>query len=410
MILLMAWRNTWRNPTRSMVVIAAIALGIWAAMFMTGFATGISRSYINNAIESSLSHIQIHERAFMNDRSVNHYLKNLGDIEKIISQNTEVKAFSIRTIVDGMVASSKMTRGVMIQGIDKSKEPQVSTIPNKLIAGNFFNSEKKNQIVIGKKLAEKLKVKLRSKVVLTFQDLEGTITAGAFRVAGIFESGNGPFDEGNVFIQQKDVNRLLITNSNDQSLIIGHELAILLKTNKHLEEVEGQLEKELPDLQIDTYREAAPDLQLYETQLENISLIYLTIILLALVFGIINTMLMAVLERIKELGMLMAIGMNKLRVFLMIVMETVLLCLIGTPVGMILGYLTTTYLKKYGIDLSAFSKSLQQFGLAEQVYFDVDPSVYIQIPTMVTITALLAAIYPALKAIRLRPVEAIRKI
>ena len=132
--------------------------------------------------------------------------------------------------------------------------------------------------------------------------------------------------------------------------------------------------------------------------------------MLALSFGIINTMLMAVLERIRELGMLMAIGMNKLKVFTMIVLETIMLVAVGAPVGVLLGTLTIAFLGHRGIDLSAFSDTLKMYGMSDTIYFQVEPVVYLQMAIAVSVTALLASIYPALKAIRLRPVEAIRKI
>jgi ABC-type antimicrobial peptide transport system permease subunit len=132
--------------------------------------------------------------------------------------------------------------------------------------------------------------------------------------------------------------------------------------------------------------------------------------MLALVFGIINTMLMAVLERYRELGMLMAVGMNKLRVFTMIVLETIMLAIVAVVPGLVLGYATVTYFGKNGIDLSAFSKGMQQFGMSDIVYTDLDPGFYVQLAMAVGITAVIGAIYPAYKAIRLKPVEAIRKI
>ncbi|MEO0340392.1 MAG: FtsX-like permease family protein, partial [Bacteroidota bacterium] len=159
---------------------------------------------------------------------------------------------------------------------------------------------------------------------------------------------------------------------------------------------------DFPSLLVENYRERAPDVELYESMLGSLSLIYLIIIMLALVFGIINTMLMAVLERLRELGMLMAIGMNKLKVFLMIVTETLLLTLVGAPVGLALGALTVAYVGKRGLDLSAFSSTMEMYGMANVVYFDLAPEVYWQVVIVVSLTAILASIYPALKAIRLR--------
>ncbi|MEM1124606.1 MAG: FtsX-like permease family protein, partial [Bacteroidota bacterium] len=158
------------------------------------------------------------------------------------------------------------------------------------------------------------------------------------------------------------------------------------------------------------YREISPEVQLYESQIDISSAIFTTIFMLALIFGIINTMLMAVLERNRELGMLMAVGMNKRKVFGMIVLETLFLGVFAAPIGLLLGWLTITYFGNTGIDLSAFSSSMEQFGLETQVYTELPAKYYVSLALSVLVTAILAALYPAWKAISLRPVEAIRKI
>ena len=134
------------------------------------------------------------------------------------------------------------------------------------------------------------------------------------------------------------------------------------------------------------------------------------IVMLALIFGIINTMLMAVLERTKELGMLMAIGMKRLQVFSMILVETLFLTMIAAPVGLFLGYLTVSYYGSKGIDLSAYSKGMEKFGMSDQVYLSLDFSSFIMVTIAVAITATLAALYPAIKATRLKPIEAMRTV
>jgi ABC-type antimicrobial peptide transport system permease subunit len=134
------------------------------------------------------------------------------------------------------------------------------------------------------------------------------------------------------------------------------------------------------------------------------------IIMFALIFGIINTMLMAVLERTKELGMLMSIGMNKWKVFLTIVFETVMLTIVGAPLGMLLGWITITLTSKSGIDLSMFEKGLEQFGMSGMVYPSLTPDTYISIGISIAFTALIASIYPARRAVKLKPVDALRKV
>lgn len=410
MIPLMAWRNIWRSKTRTWVVIGAIAMGVWAALFMSGFATGMMNSYIDNAIEQVVSHIQIHHPEFQQDKEVKFQIDNPERLEAALLSDSAVKAISVRSLSNGMIASSKTTRGIQINGVVPEMESDIRHLDQLVVDGAYFGESRGNQILIGRRLAEKLKVDVRKKVVLTFQDLEGNITSAAFRVVGLYKTQNKPFDESQVFVKRSDLNRLLAATTSETIVPLAHEVAILLQDINLVNSTTEKWKKEFPQLQIETYREISPDLQLYEGQMKNVSLIYLTVIMLALLFGIINTMLMAVLERYRELGMLMAIGMNKAKVFAMIVLETVLLCLVAAPFGLFLGWATISILGMRGLDLSAYSNSIEQYGMSNIVYFGVDPIVYWQVPIGVALTALIAAIYPALKAIRLRPVEAIRKI
>ena len=250
---------------------------------------------------------------------------------------------------------------------------------------------------------------LRNKVVLTFQDMEGNITTGAFRISGLFTSNNSVFDETQVFVLQEDLAGLLVGGMEGLPVPV-HEIAIMCADPGNVSVVQQQILKRFPGVAVKSYREIAPELELYERQINFVSLVYLVIVMLALVFGIINTMLMSVLERYRELGMLMAIGMNKARIFGMIVLETLLLTIAGAPLGVAAGALTIHYFSINPLDLSAFADSLNQYGLGTRIYFAMNPYVYSQTTALLILTAFVSALYPALRAIRLKPVEAIRKI
>jgi ABC-type lipoprotein release transport system permease subunit len=308
-----------------------------------------------------------------------------------------------------MASSSQGVRGVVVKGVVPGQEATVSAIKEKLVEGEFFPEMRGNAVLVGQELAEKLNLRLRSKLVLTFQGLDREITAAAFRVVGIFDTGNTPFDGGTVFVERQDLNRLIIPQTDTTTVPsdLVYEAALLLQDVDQVDTAAALLQRALPEEEVKTYREVSPDLELYESQIKNVSMIYLVVILLALVFGIINTMLMAVLERIKELGMLMAIGMNKLRVFSMIVLETIMLGVVATPIGLLLGYLTINYVRENGINMSAYSEGMASYGLSQVIYFDIEPGVYTEMAIGVFLTAILAAIYPALKAIRLKPVDAL---
>ena len=259
--------------------------------------------------------------------------------------------------------------------------------------------------MIGDDLAEKLKLRLKKKVVLTFQDAGGEIVSAAFRVSGIFDTRNTPVDMSRVFVRKSDLNQLMSLGE-DQF----HEIAVKGGEIDRIDEETARWRASFPNLTAESYKDLSPELELFNSQLR-INLIIMTIIfMLALIFGIINTMLMAVLERIKEFGMLLSIGMNKAKVFLMVMLETIMLSMVGVPAGVLLGIVSIAYFKKFGLDLSNFSKAMQNYGVNEVVRPYLTIEVYLFVIAAVFVTAVLAAIYPARKATGLNPAEAIRSM
>ena len=183
MILKIAWKNIWRNKVRSAVVIIAIALGVWAVIFINSLTSGITRTYIHNAVNYELSHLQIHNPDFLDERKIVHVINQ--DLHSI--QNTPgVKSWTVRMLADGMISSSKAAQGIVIRGIDPNQENSVTHLKELLIEGKYFEGKSRNPILIGQDIATKLNVKLKQKVVLTFQSSLGDIVAGSFRIAGIF--------------------------------------------------------------------------------------------------------------------------------------------------------------------------------------------------------------------------------
>jgi ABC-type lipoprotein release transport system permease subunit len=404
MILKIAWLNIWRSPLRSFVVMGSVMIGVWAVIAMMSFSIGMVKSYVNSAIRYQTSYFQIHHSGFLEDQEIKYYLENptvdLSEIAKI----PNVESATARSLVNGMLSTARGARGLTIRGVDSETEKAVTQINEKVKEGQFLSEDKNNEIVISERLAGILKLTLRKKIVLQFQDVKGDIVAGAFRIVGLFDTDNAPFDEGNVFINRTDLNRLIGKEG------IAHEIAVFIKDPNLLTETGDALKSILPDKVVENYREISPDVQLYESQIDVSATIFIFIFMLALIFGIINTMLMAVLERTRELGVLMSIGMNKFKVFSMIVIETIILGMIGTPVGLFLGWLTVGYFKEDGLDLSEFSGGMEQFGISTIIIPEFDMNLVVQLSVSVFVTAVLASLYPAYKAVSLRPVEAIRKI
>lgn len=403
MLLLIAWRNIWRNKLRSSIVIISITLGIWAGIFVMGLSVGLTNQRMENTISSYISHIQIHNPNFSQNQDINDTLVNRAAIKEKLNASTELQSWSERSILNAMVASAAGNYGVRINGINPEQEKKVSSIHSLIKEGSYFETENRNPIVLGQKLAERLKVKIRSKVVLTFLNTEGDIIAGSFRVAGIFKTASSTFDERQLYLKQDDLFRLIGSET-------VHEIAMIHQDMNAVTTFTEELNETLPENVSEAWNDLAPELGYASEMLATMLYLYIGIILLAMGFGIINTMLMAVLERKRELGMLLSVGMNKQKVFIMIMLETCFLAAIGGPSGIFLAYRTIEYFHLKGIDLSEFAKGLESVDIGAIIYTELDSTYYWDIGILVMLTALIASIYPSIKALKLKPAEAVRAI
>lgn len=402
-ILKIAWRNIWRHPLRSTAIIVSVGFGLWAGLFIKGYMNGLVEQRLNSVITGELSHLQIHHREFREDNDQKYYIRDASGIISGIARDKRVKAVSGRLVAKGMIVSPKVTSGVQVNGIEPSSENRVSGINRKLIEGAFFPDSSRNEILIGSKLAGKLKVRLNSKVVLTLVDRNNTVTSGAFRVKGIYRTDNAPYDELNVFVKTSSL--FPLTTLTDER----NEIAVLLHNGDDLPAIVSDFKNSFPSLEIQDWMQLAPEMSIYVDVLDQSMVIFMGIIMLALAFAIINTMLMAVLERTSELGVLMALGMDKLLVFLMVFYETLLLVLAGLPLGALAGWLSVRYYGIRGVDLSEHKEVLASFGFSEKVYPNLNPDDFIIMLELVCLTAILSGLLPARRALKLTPSEAIRK-
>ncbi len=404
MLTTIAWRNVWRSPGRTITIIMAVAVGVASLSFLTGFINGFVINFVDNGIQSDYAHVQIHHPAFKADKELKYDIKNADEVAEKVKLLPGVVAVTERTLINGMISSPKTANGIQIYGIDVNLESQITNIDSSLVEGTYLSTIKKNPILISTEVAEKLRLKLRSKVVITVQNENREIVAGAFRVDGIFESRSKRINDGAVFVKQQDLARLI------GGPVKIHEIAIMGTSHENAQILADSISQIAPELTTESWAQLAPELELMQSQVWINMLVVLVIIMGALCFGIVNTMLMAVLERVRELGMLMAIGMKKTRIFKMIVLETIMMALVGGPLGIIIGLLFNQYFIVNGLDLSAYSEGLKEFGYSNILYPTIQVMDYVVIAISVGVTAIIAAIYPARKATKLKPVEALHTI
>ncbi len=402
MLFVLAWRNIWRSKRRSLIIGFSLVIGLWAGIFIVAFYNGLIEQRLKTGIQQEISHLQVHASHFMEDHEVQYVLQDgYGTLSQIQNMDS-VKAATGRVVLYGMVSNARGNAGIKMNGILPTLESKVTQLNQRITEGSYLNHPEKNEILISKRLSDKLNARLKAKIILTFQDKEGSLASAAFRVCGIYESVNSNYDELNVFVHAHTLDTLAgIPNT-------IHEIAILLQSAKEVDSVQAKLSRTFPSLEIKDWKQISPELGLTSSVSNQMIFIYMGIILLALSFGIINTMLMSVLERTSEIGMLRALGMSTPRVFVMILLETFFLVISASPFGIACALLSVRYFSNVGISLQKYKEVYANFGYSDTIYPLLMPGQLFLIVLLLLTTAFVSALIPSFKAIRMNILKSIR--
>jgi putative ABC transport system permease protein len=404
MIWSIAWRNVWRNKMRSTIMIIAIALGLFAGVFIMAFMQGVVDARIESATKTELAHIQIHAPDFRVDNDINLQISGTEEMIGRIGEAGSVIAASRRLVAEPFIMAAHGTGGGKVIGVEPEREKKVTDLWEHIIEGAYLEHDSRMPpVVIGEKLAKKLRLSIRSRINMQMVDMHGNMSVKGYRVSGIYRTTNTAYDESTLFVRFADLQQQLGMDDNK-----AHEIAILLEEGNLAEEVKPSIQKRAGNNEVLTWKELSPEMALLTSSMDQYMYIFVLIILLALCFGIINTMLMAVLERVKEIGMLMAVGMNKKRIFKMIILESSLLTVFGGALGILIGSGITKIFETVPINLSMFAEGLESYGFASQIYTSLRTESLIITAILVILTGVLSAVYPARKALKLNPAEATR--
>lgn len=410
MTFLISWKNVWRNKLRSGIIILAIAIGLFGGIFSNAFFMGMADQRVESAIKYETSNLQLYNPAFLLDESINNGITNTDAIVQKIAGFKEIKGISLRLTETGMAGTAEANSGIMINGIHPQQEQKVTQIQDKIISGSYLKDTDQIGILIGKKLSEKLNANLEDKIVLSLADGKGEVVYGAFKVKGIYNTQNNMFDGFQVFVNYTDLQNLLKTPEDYYT-----KIAIGLYENEETNAVKNEIsnalktEAEQKKITIQDWSEIDPTLELMVQSMDYFAWFFIGIILIALAFGIINTMIMVVMERTREIGMLMAIGMNRRRIFSMILWETVFLSFVGAVTGMLISAISLQFFMHYGLDLSIVGEGMNAFGIDTIIYPKADFNFYLTVGIMVFITALISSVFPARYALKLQPANAVRE-
>ncbi|OQY24989.1 MAG: ABC transporter permease [Desulfobacteraceae bacterium 4572_35.2] len=398
MLIRLAWRNVWRNRLRSAIMITATLFGLLGVLLMIGFINAMTENMIDNAIRLQTSHLQIHRQQYLINSALGEQLADADQLSQQLHALPHVAAITLRQRVDGVVASAITTRGVQINGVDMAQESAVVDIAEKLVAGTVLPEQGRNPILLSGRLAAKLNVRLGSKVVLTFSDITGEVTGASFRVCGLFDTASTAFDEGQLFVRRGDLAHY--------SGIAGvHEIAVRLKSRTTIDEDRQTIAAQLPaGAVVRDWRQIQPILASMMASMDLSNAIVAGVFILALGFGMVNIMLMAVFERTREFAVLIATGMSRLKVLGLILLEACFLGAAGALVGLLASWLLIQLLGNTGLPLGAMAQGLGAYGVDAVLYPTVALRYYVAIFIMVVLVSVIAALYPA-RQILIKPLH-----
>ncbi|MFO7965713.1 MAG: FtsX-like permease family protein [Desulfobacterales bacterium] len=409
--IVMGWRNIWRNPRRTILTIMAIAFACTLLVFMLSFQFGSYETMINASVKINTGHLQVQAVGYHEKNDIHLVVSDPSAVARSLSGIPDISAYTFRASGFALASSAQRTYGILVMGIDPEREAQVSTLKKLIRRGRYLSDvhtdDETVPALVGKMLAQNLRVRIGDELTLLGQGRDGSIAAALVTVAGIYSSGIQEFDRSAIHIPLDHFQEIFSMRG------AVHAVVILCDALSDVESVERTIENRIHDkafefpLVVLDWDEMMPGLR-QGIKLDLISgLITYLLLIIVVAFSILNTFLMAILERTREFGVLMAIGTSPGRLMRLLLIESAAITVLGIVIGILLGILVTWYFQIHGLYFSGADEILSQFGISGRIYPKLSLLSIVTGPAMVFVITIFSALYPALKVRRLRVVEAL---
>jgi ABC-type lipoprotein release transport system permease subunit len=405
MLITIAWRNLWRNHRRSLIMLAAIAMGLWGMIWMTALMRGMVDQMIDDAISTLSGHIQIHAEGYLDDPSIEHTLPAVAQNPQLhtLLNSQQVTAWSQRIRVPAVVRSERDVYGITLVGIDPQREQGLSFIADSVAEGQYLESVDDRHVLLGRKLAEQLETKLGRRIVIMSQDPDNNIAERGFRIGGIYDTDLQATETSYVFAGIETVRKMLqMGNGVSEISLLGHDY-------RHLDGLAAEVRTAAGDAETKTWLQLDPYMASMLDVMDGFIFVWFGVIFLSLSFGLINTLLMAVFERTREIGLIQALGMPPGNILFMVLIESLIMLVIGLIAGNLLSWLTILPIQD-GIDISGVAEGLEWAGMSSTLLPAVKTSDVLLANAIVLVLGVAASLFPAWRASRKVPVEAITRI
>jgi len=400
-IIKVSWRNLWRNPIRTNVTISAVAICIAILIIFQSMIVGLIEKAKFNTTNLIIGEVQIHAEDYLDDRSIYKSLQNIEEIHSVAKENNI--GLVERSYGFGLISSGTKSAGTQFWGINPESELQHFDFANHIDKGNFLTNTSLKKIVLGKKLASSIAADIGTELVVFVQGADGSLGNELFYVSGILKNVADNIDRGAAIILKSDFD--ILFSSND----LIHEIALNSKGNFEPEEIQDLMSAEIKDVEIDTWKQLMPTIALMTEKMSVfMRTLFSLIFTIAAGLGIMNTMIMSTYDRMKEFGIIRAIGATPWRIIKQVSLEAITLTVIASIIGTIVGLSVALYFQKYGFDVSG-QGNLSFGGVVMDPIWRASVSLEIVLLpiTLMMLTSVISSLYPASIAARIKPVEAI---
>ncbi len=396
----LAWRNIWRNPRRTLITLIVVSVGVWSMLAFSALLNAWSQSGRDTTLRLLIAQGQIHAKGYMDDPNIDHLMPP-PDAKLLTALNdSEISAWATRLELPGVVQSEYKSLPITFLGVDPAAEEKISSIPGKIIKGRYLNGLNDDGVVIGRDLVKRLNTDLGLRIILMSTAKDGSLAERSFNVVGIYDADQA-FEDTYIFTGRKVAQDFVGLNNQIA------QIAFAVPDEAALGAVLARLRTAAPSLDVRQWRDLSPILGAMDATMSGVIFLWLGVIMVLISIGIINTQLMAVFERTSEFGLLQALGFSPRMVLVLVALESALLIGLGVILGTLAGLASVLALSG-GIDLSAFAQALEAFKAGNILYPKVAPMDYLIYPIIIWLLGVLVALWPAWRAQKISPVEAMR--
>jgi len=403
----LAWRNVWRNPRRTGLTVAATVFAVVLVMFSVAMGAGTHEKMIEDTVRVNSGHLQITGPEYLEKRTLEQYVVYDAELAARVERAAEVIGHAPRVVSFGLLSRDSATRGVAVLGVDPLREPSVTSLPGRVRRGRFLAAEGTGEIVLGERLAGVLAAELGDELLLYSVAYSLETAYELFRVVGIMKLPEANLDRSLAVISLADAQRFFVYGDRVS------EVAVLIREPDALDSAAVALRNALDGraAEVHTWRDSMPELE-QVIFLDDASMyILLAILVIVVAFGILNTILMAVLERTREFGVVLALGLRPRAVFRIVYLESLVLASVGLVIGLAIAFPLVLWLEGHPVPLTGESaQAMELFGVTPEIIWKLKPKNPIGSSITVLGVAVLAALYPAAKASRGQPVDALRSL